>query len=212
MLRLSAREGVFLQMRGRQVRHARQRREDPLVVRDAADRDAAEVDAVIALLAANEPGPVPLPARLVVGERDLQRGVDALGPRVGEEHMVEALGRHVAQRRRQFESQRMPHLERGRIVQLPRLALDRLGDLRAAMTRVAAPEARRSVEDLTAVGGGIMHVLRGHEHPGRLLELPVRGERHPECGEIIGTIERHGQPRSESENIDQMVRRTLAEG
>ncbi|MBL4559053.1 MAG: hypothetical protein JKP98_24270 [Rhodobacteraceae bacterium] len=40
-----------------------------------------------------------------------------------------------------------------------------------------------------------MHAFGGNEHPRRLLELAVRGERHPESVEIVGAafgIEGHG--------------------
>ena len=47
---------------------------------DAADRDAAEADAVIAALAADQPLPGALAPGAVVGQRDLQRGVDASEP------------------------------------------------------------------------------------------------------------------------------------
>ena len=55
----------------------------------AADRDAAEADAVVAALAADEARARALTAGLVVAERDLERGVDRLAARIGEEGIVE---------------------------------------------------------------------------------------------------------------------------
>src|SRR5690606_12012993 len=72
-----------------------------------------------------------------------------------------------------------------RIVELGRLVPDRFGDLGPAMARIDAPEARRAVEDLSAVGRRVVHVLRGGQHTRRLLELAVCRERHPECTEIV---------------------------
>ena len=49
----------------------------------------------------------------------------------------------------------------------------------ATVAGVHAPQPGGSVEDLTAVGSGVVHVLRGDEHPRRALERAVRGEGHP---------------------------------
>ena len=53
------------------------------------ERDAADVDAVIGPLARDEHVRAALAARLVVGQRDLHRGVDRLRARVAEEDVVE---------------------------------------------------------------------------------------------------------------------------
>ncbi len=65
------------------------RAEELAVVDHAADGDAAEADAVVAALAADEAGARAFAAHAVVGERDLQRGVHRLRAGVGEEHVVE---------------------------------------------------------------------------------------------------------------------------
>ena len=80
----------------------------------------------------------------------------------------------------------MPHLEGGRVVELGRLLLDRLDDPRPAMAGIDAPQAGSAIQHLTPIGGGVVHVLGRDEHARRLLELPVRGERHPEGFEIVG--------------------------
>jgi hypothetical protein len=100
--------------------------------------------------------------------------------------VVHALGRDVDEAVGQLKSLRVAHLEGRCVVQLAGLLGNRLGDLRAAMAGVDAPQARRAIEDLAAIGGGVMHVLRADEHPRVLLELAVCGERHPESTQIIG--------------------------
>ena len=75
-------EEVFLEMRVPHVRDARQPRSElAAVVDEARQRDAAEIDAVIRALARDEDVAPALAARLVVGERDLHRGVDRLPSR-----------------------------------------------------------------------------------------------------------------------------------
>jgi hypothetical protein len=48
------------------------------IARDAADRDTAEADAVIAALAADQAGALPLAAHAVIGQCNLERGIDGL--------------------------------------------------------------------------------------------------------------------------------------
>ena len=78
----------------RQMIDAGQQRAELLAVGDdAADRDAAEADAVIAALAADQPHARGVAAHIVIGERDLERGVDRLRAGIAEEHVVEIAGR-----------------------------------------------------------------------------------------------------------------------
>ena len=97
VLRLAAREGVACRVvRVRQVVDAGEQRAEHLAVADdAADRDAAEADAVIAALAADQPRARAFAARAVIGERDLERRVDRFGAGIGEEDVVEALRRDL---------------------------------------------------------------------------------------------------------------------
>ena len=76
-LGLAAGEGVALEVeRVPHVVDARQHRPEGPPVRDhAADRHAAEADPVIGALAADQPGALPLAARPMVGERDLECGI-----------------------------------------------------------------------------------------------------------------------------------------
>ena len=90
----------------------------------AADRHAAETDAVIAALAADQARPRSLSDGALVGERDLQRGVDRLGARIGEEDAIEPLRRDLGKPLGEIERQRMAHVERGREVEVRQAALD----------------------------------------------------------------------------------------
>ena len=189
-------------------------RERAAVRHHAADRHAAEADAVIAALAADQARPRPLSDGALVGERDLQRGVDRLGARIGEEDAVEPLRRDLGEPLGEIERQRMAHVERGREVEVRQAALDGGGDLAAAVAGIDAPEAGRAVDHLAAVDGGVVHALGGSEQPRRFLELPVGRERHPERIGLQGVrllMKGHGRllglaaegatgPRSESRN------------
>src|SRR5580700_7988575 len=94
-VRLALGEGLVLAAIGRrQMIDAGQQRAEMLAVTDdAADRNAAEADAVIAALAADQPGARGLPAHIMISERDLERGVDRLGAGIAEEHAVEIVRR-----------------------------------------------------------------------------------------------------------------------
>ena len=91
----AARKGVPGEVVGvAEVIDAGEQRSELFSVGDhAADRDAAEIDAVIAALAADQAGAAALPLHALIGERDLQRRLDRLRARVGEEDMVEPLRR-----------------------------------------------------------------------------------------------------------------------
>jgi hypothetical protein len=117
---------------------------------DAADRNAAEADAVIAALAADQPGAPALAAHLVIGERDLQRGIDASEPELAK-NTWSSLRAHGREARGQFKGLRMAHLEgrarspaRRPVPGSPRRS-------RAAVAGIAAPQARRAVQHLAAV-------------------------------------------------------------
>jgi len=168
-------------VRGPQLVHAGQHGAEPLaVVGHAADGNAAEADAVVALLAADQARALALAARAVVGERDLQRGVHRLRAGVGEEDMLERVRRDRRQPLGEHEGQGMAHLEGGREIHGRDLPLHRLDDARAGMAGVAAPQPGRAVEDLAAVAAAVVHVLRTDQHARLALELPVGAEGHPE--------------------------------
>ena len=113
------REEVLLEVRVPHVRDAGQPgSEFAAVVDEARQRDAAEVDAVVGALARDEHVAAALTARLVVGERDLHRGVDRLRAGVGEEDPVEVARRQLGDARRELELLRMPAQERRHEVEL----------------------------------------------------------------------------------------------
>ena len=154
----------------------------------AADRDAAEVDAVVALLAANQARLAALALQAPVSARHLQRRVGGLGAAGGEEHVIEPRGRQAFQLVGQLERKWVAELERGRIVELRGLLAHGLGDLAPAMAEARAPQAREAVEHLAAIGGGEVGALRGHDHARVALELAVGGEGHPVRVEPGGVV------------------------
>src|SRR5690606_9889501 len=79
----------------------------------------------------------------------------------------------------------MADLEGRRVVQMLDRLLHRLDDLFPAMPGVAAPEARRAVQDLAPVDTAIVHALGGSQQEGVPLELAVPGKGHPEGFQII---------------------------
>src|SRR5688572_10009857 len=115
---------------------------------DPAERGAAEVDAVVGALAADEAGARGLPPQAMVRDGDLDRGVHGFGARVGEEYLLHALRRDRGDSLRESEGQRMPEGERGSEIQLAGLAPDRLDDARAAVSGIDAPQRREAIEHL----------------------------------------------------------------
>ena len=155
--RLSARERVAREIvRVRQVVDDRQqlRRELLAVGLDAADRDAAEADAVIAARAADEAHALRLPLRLPVGERDLERRVDRLRARVAEEHVIDVARQHLDEPLRRARTRADgPSGTAARSPVAPACSRIAATICVAAVAGVDAPESRRAVEDLAAVGG-----------------------------------------------------------
>jgi hypothetical protein len=100
--------------------------------------------------------------------------------------VVEAGRRNRDEPRRQLEHFRVPHLEGGGVVQLHELLADRVRDLRPGVAGIDTPEAGCAVEQALAFRVPVVHALCADQHARRLLELPVRRERHPERFEIVG--------------------------
>ena len=179
-------------VRVRQVVHTRQTGAEPLaVVHDAADRDAAEAHAVIAAFTADEAGARAFAAGAVVGERDLERGVDGFGTGVREEDVIEPLREPAGHCVRELEAGLVSHLERRRVLHRRDLPTHRLGDFPAAVARIDAPQAGHRIEDLPALRRPVVHALGAGQQARVRLELAVGRERHPE-GFEIGTGERCG--------------------
>src|SRR5205814_2950600 len=95
IFRFTRAEGLFLAIVSRrQVVDAGQERTEHLsMADDAADGGAAKADAVIAAFAADQADAAALAVDLVIGQRDLERGVCRFRAGIAEEHMVEACGR-----------------------------------------------------------------------------------------------------------------------
>ena len=111
--RLALGEGLMLAIvgRGQMVDAGRERTEVLAVVDHAADRNAAEADAVIAALAADQARARSLPAHIVIGERDLERRVAGLGAGIAVEHVIEIARRELGDARRQLEREGMGERE-----------------------------------------------------------------------------------------------------
>ena len=121
----------------------------------------------------------------MIGEGDLEGGVDRLGAGIGVEDVVQAFRCDVDQAVGQLEGLRMAELEGGSIIQFAGLFANRLGDLRPAVAGIDAPEAGRRIENLAPVMRGIVHILCTDEEARLLLELAVCRERHPERAKIV---------------------------
>ena len=186
--RLALAEGLLLAVVGvRQMIDAgEQRAEEFSVGDDAADRDAAEADAVIAALAPDQARARAFAAHVVIGERDLERGIDRLRARIAEEDVVEIAGRERGHAARQLERLRVRELERRRIVELGRLGADRGDDRIAIVSGIGAPQPGGAVEHGAAVGRVVVHVLGAGDQPRRGLERAVRRERDPIGFEVVG--------------------------
>ena len=111
--RLALGEGLMLAVvgRGQMVDAGKQRAEILAVVDHAADRNAAEADAVIGPLAADQALARALPAHVVIGERDLQRRVAGLGAGIAVEHVIEIARRELGYAGSELERQRMGERE-----------------------------------------------------------------------------------------------------
>ena len=160
---------------------------------DAADRDAAEAAAVIAALAADQPGAARLAAHVVVGDGDLQRRVDRLRTGVREEDVVEVARRQRRDAGRDREGLGMTELERGCEIEFRGLRLDGLDDGLAVVAGIGAPEARGAVHHGAPVRRVVEHVLGPRDHARALLERAVRRIRHPEGFEIVRDVGLRGE-------------------
>ncbi|MNT50675.1 hypothetical protein D3C72_1876050 [compost metagenome] len=100
--------------------------------------------------------------------------------------MRHVVRREIDQAVGKLEGLGVAELEGRGVVEFAGLFADRLGDLRAAVAGIDAPEAGGAVEHLAAVMGRIVHVLGADEEARFLLELAVCRERHPEGAQVVG--------------------------
>src|SRR6202165_2749321 len=148
-------EGLFFAVIGMgEVIDARQKGAEHLAVADdTAHRSTAEADAVISALAADQPGAGALALDLMIGQRDLERGVGGLRSGIAEENVIEPGGREIGDAARELKGLRNAELKRRCIIQGLGLLGDCRGNLGAAMAGIGAPHARRGIDDLAAVDG-----------------------------------------------------------
>src|SRR5262249_5333518 len=146
----------------------------------------AEADAVVAALAPDQAGARAFAAHVVIGERDLERGVHRLRARIAEEHVVEVAGRERGNPARELERLGMGELKGRRVVERGRFRLDRRDDGVAIVPGIGAPHAGGAVEDGAPVGGVVMHVLGARDQPRRGLERAIGRERKPIGFEVVG--------------------------
>jgi hypothetical protein len=132
----------------------------------------------------------------MIGQRDLERGINCFRAGIAEENMVEIAGsqwRYGSPARKPW----VRELERRRVVERRRFALD--GDKSArGCARHCAPGACRAIDELAPVAGAIMHILGADDEPRPFLECAVGRERHPVGFEVIGDRRRcqsHVMPR-----------------
>ena len=147
---------------------------------------AFELASRVAALAPDQAGARAFAAHVVVGERDLERGVDRLRSGVAEEHVIEIRGRERGDAARKLERLGMRELKGRRIVELGRLGADRLHDRIAIVPGIGAPHPGGAVEQGAAVGGVVVHVLGARDQPRGGLERAVGRERDPIGFEIVG--------------------------
>ena len=170
----------------------KQRAEHLSIVDHAADGSAAETDAMIAALAADQTDAAALAGNLVVGERDLERGIGRFRSGIAKEDVIKPFGREIGDAACEFERLRNAELERRRIIQCRGLLADGFRNLGAAVAGVAAPHAGGAIEDFAAIDGEVMHVLGAGEQPRRLLEGTVGGKRHPVRRKVVGNVDGGG--------------------
>src|SRR6185437_15474224 len=192
--RLADRECLFLAIVGRRqmVDSGEQRTELLAVVHDPANRNAAETDAMISALAPDQPHARRIAPHIVIGERDLERGIDRFRPGIAEEHVIEVARRKRCNAARQLESLGMAKLKGRRIIERRGFALNRGNDRLAIVAGIGAPQARRPVDQLASVTRDIVHVLGADDQSRTLLEGPVGRERHPIGLKVVGDRSRYG--------------------
>ena len=116
------------------MQHADQARPEGFLVLDhALHRHAAEIDAVIGALAADETNTLALALGAVILQRDLQRRIHRFRAGIGEEGIIQFARHDGLEAPRQFEGGGLAMLERRDIGAFAQHFGNRVGDFRAAM-------------------------------------------------------------------------------
>ena len=161
-----------------------ERAELSLVQPDTAHTETAEVNAVVGLLPPDQHAALPLAPGLMIGQRDLQRGIDGLGAGIGEEDVIEARG-HLRQPVGGFEGDGVALIKAMGKIQRRGLLLDGLDDRLAIVACVAAPQPASAVDQAVALHGRVVHAVGRSDDAGIILEPAARRERHPVGIEIV---------------------------
>src|SRR5262245_1521820 len=116
--RLTDNEGLLLAIvsRYQMVDTGEQRPELLAIVDNAANGDATEAHAVIPALPTDQTHTRGVAANVVIGERNLERGIDGLGTGVAEKYVIEIGGGERGNPAREFKGLGMAELERRRVV------------------------------------------------------------------------------------------------
>jgi hypothetical protein len=131
---------LFQVVRVRQMVDARQQRAIMLAVAsDAADGNTAKTYAMVATLAADQADTARFAARLVVGQRNLERRIHRFRAGIGIKHVAEFMAGVVHQLFGQVERGRVAHLESGRKIKLADHFAHRADDFRLGMPARHAP-------------------------------------------------------------------------
>ena len=181
-LGLAATERVVFEIQGvpQVIDAGNQRGAEDLAIRDdAANRHAAEIDAVIAFLAADQARPVAFAASAVITDRDLESRVYRLRSRVREKAVVQSLGSERRDACCQLKGLVVRDLETHAEIEFRDLLLHRGHDLRVTMTDTARPEAGERVVKARAVIGRVPVTRSAGDHAWFLIEIAVRRKRHP---------------------------------
>jgi hypothetical protein len=189
--RLALGEGLMLAVVGvgQVVDAGEQRAEELAVVDDAADRDAAEADAVIAALAPDQPRLLALAGDVPVGEGDLERGVDRFRARIAEEDVVEIARRELGDARgRRVNPCGWPNWKAG--AKSSSSACFWIAETIESRLWPALQHHRPgdAVDHGAALRRVVVHVLGPRDHARVLLEGAVRRERQPPGFRSLGNM------------------------
>ena len=100
--------------------------------------------------------------------------------------MIEITRRQIGNARGELEAFGVSELEGRREIEFCGLLLDGRYNLVPAMACIAAPQTCCAIENLAAVGGGVIHILGTCDHARAFLEGAVRRKRHPPGFKIVG--------------------------
>ena len=155
---------------------------------------AAKVHAVVALFSSNEDIAVAFPAGSVVGQGDLQGGVGGFRTRVAKKHLVQIARAQIGNHLCGLKGLVVADLKGRGVVEGVELFFDGFGNGPAVVTRAHTPQARNAIDHLTAIVGGEVNALSGHENARLLLEMAIACEGQPLVLHVEGGRRGAGRP------------------